>query len=163
LLFCRSYLFCGRFRQVVPGSFLQTLREELPTGLPLAGARRALDRYFSAFEEGSLSAGDCQQRIARLRGRIDALEAEERALEEGASQACSEPPTAEDVAEWAQELPVLLEAAAPQQRKALMRLLVKELRVMSRDEIRPTYKVPPVVRTPDSQVVPTGFEPVSPP
>lgn len=39
----------------------------------VVGARRALDRYFAAVEEGTL--GDCQQRIARLRGRIESLEA----------------------------------------------------------------------------------------
>jgi hypothetical protein len=44
-----------------------------------------------------------------------------------------------------------------------MRLLVKELRVMSREEIRPTYKIPALVRAPEGQVVHTGFEPVSPP
>jgi site-specific DNA recombinase len=88
----------------------------------LAGARRALDRYFSAFEEGSLSPRDCQQRIARLRGRIESLEAEEQALQEAASEAASTPTEAEDVAEWARNLPTLLEAATPQQRKALMRL-----------------------------------------
>ncbi|MGH2725319.1 MAG: recombinase family protein [Actinomycetota bacterium] len=43
----------------------------------LAAARRGLDRYFAAFEEGSLSPADCQDRIAHLKGRIDALEAEE--------------------------------------------------------------------------------------
>ena len=53
------------------------------------------------------------------------------------------------MAEWARDLPTILEAATPQQRKALMRLLVKELRVMRRDEIRPTYKIPPVVRAPE--------------
>lgn len=39
-----------------------------------------------------------------------------------------------------------------QQRKALFRLLVKELRVMSREEILPTYKIPALVRTPEGQV-----------
>ena len=40
-----------------------------------------------------------------------------------------------------------------------MRLLVKELRVMSRDEILPMYRVPPVVRAPNGQVEVSGFEP----
>jgi hypothetical protein len=70
---------------------------------------------------------------------------------------------AEDVAEWARDLQLLIERGTPQQRKALIRLLVKELRVMNREEILPTYKVPALVRAPEGQVVPTGFEPVSPP
>jgi hypothetical protein len=32
----------------------------------LAAARRSLDRYFAAFEEGSLSPVDCRERIAHL-------------------------------------------------------------------------------------------------
>jgi chromosome segregation ATPase len=43
-----------------------------------AGARRALDRYFAAFEDGSPSPSDCQERISMLNPRIEALEAEER-------------------------------------------------------------------------------------
>jgi hypothetical protein len=37
-----------------------------------AGARRALVRYFAAFEEGSLSPPDCQERIGMLQTRIEA-------------------------------------------------------------------------------------------
>jgi hypothetical protein len=62
---------------------------------------------------------------------------------------------AADVAEWARDLRLLFESATPQQKKALIRLLVKELRVMNRKEIRPTYKIPALVRAPDGQVVPT--------
>jgi hypothetical protein len=57
------------------------------------------------------------------------------------------------VAEWAKDLGTLLRAGSAQQRKALFRLLIKELRVMSRVEIRPTYRVPALVRAPDGQVV----------
>ena len=53
---------------------LAGLRQEL------AGAKRSLDRYFAAFEEGSLSPSDSQVRIAKLKARIDALMAEEAAL-----------------------------------------------------------------------------------
>jgi hypothetical protein len=67
------------------------------------------------------------------------------------------------VAEWARDLGVLIGSATPQQRKALIRLLIKELRVTSRKEILPTYKIPALVRAPEGQVVPAGFEPVSSP
>jgi site-specific DNA recombinase len=118
----------------------------------LAGARRSLDRYFAAFEEGSLSPADCQERIAKLKVRIDALFAEEAALSQRAAER-SQAPTAVDVAEWARDLGTLLRSGTPQQRKALFRLLVKELRVMSREEILPTYKIPALVRAPEGQVV----------
>ena len=52
-----------------PGRRLAGVRQQL------AGARRSLDRYFAAFEEGLLSPADCQERIAKLKVRIDALSA----------------------------------------------------------------------------------------
>jgi hypothetical protein len=91
------------------------------------------------------------------------LEAEERTIAEGRSHELSMTPSADDVAEWARDIQLLFKGATPQQKKALIRLLVKELRVMSRKEIRPTYKIPALVRAPEGQVVPTGFEPVPPP
>lgn len=118
----------------------------------LAGARRSLDRYFGAFEQGIMSAVDCRERVDGLRDRIEALEAEERAIAEGSRESLSPAATADDVAEWARDLRLLFESATPQQKKALIRLLVKELRVMSRSEIRPTYKLPALVRAPEGQV-----------
>jgi hypothetical protein len=67
-------------------------------------------------------------------------------------------PSAVDVAEWAKDLGVLLRAGTVQQRKALFRLLVKELRV-SREEILPTYKIPALVRAPEGQAEVSGLEP----
>jgi site-specific DNA recombinase len=125
----------------------------------LAGARRSLDRYFAAFEEGSLSPSDCQERTAKLNGRIDALAAEEASLVQKVEEDDSETPSAVDVVEWSRDLGRLLRAGTTPQRKALLRLLVKELRVMSREEILPTYKIPALVRAPEGQVDPgvSGF------
>ena len=67
------------------------------------------------------------------------------------------------VAEWAQSLDVALYSGSAQQRKALIRKLVKELRVMGRDEIIPTYRVPALVRAPGDQVDQRGFEPLTSP
>jgi hypothetical protein len=120
----------------------------------LAGARRALDRYFAAFEEGSLSPADCRERVARLKDRIESLEAEEQALLQRAAESLPEPVTADDIAQWAKELDALLRAGSAQQRKSLMRILIKELRVMGRELILPTYKIPALVRAPEGQVDP---------
>jgi exonuclease VII small subunit len=122
----------------------------------LAGAKRSLDRYFAAFEEGSLSPADCQERIAKLTAQIDALIAEEASLAQQDSEGVPEVPSAVEVAEWARDLGTFLRAGTAQQRKALFRLLVKELRVMSKDEILPTYKIPALVRAPEGQVDPRG-------
>jgi hypothetical protein len=125
-----------------------------------AGARRALDRYLAAFEEGSLSPLDCQERIGKLKSRIDALVAEEASLPQRTAEGTSEVPSAVDVADWARDLGTLLRTGTAQQRKAMFRLLLKELRVMSRDEILPTYKIPALVRAPEDQVEVRGFEPL---
>jgi len=59
------------------------------------------------------------------------------------------------------ELRRLLEEGSPQQRKALLRKLVKELRVTGSRRVEPTYKVPALVRAPGRQVELTGVEPVT--
>jgi len=73
-----------------------------------------------------------------------------------------EPPSPDLVASWARTLDVALYSGTAQQRKALIRKLVKELRVMSRDEIIPTYRVPARVRARGNQVELPGIEPGSP-
>jgi hypothetical protein len=97
-------------------------------------APKTIAGSLAAFEEGSLSPAECQERIAKLKARIDALVAEEASLSQRAADGLPETPSAVDVAEWARELGTLLRAGTAQQRKALFRLLVKELRVMSREE-----------------------------
>jgi hypothetical protein len=49
-------------------------------------------------------------------------------------------------------LPELLIVGSAQQRKALLRKLVKEIRIMGQDEIVPTYRIPRVVRAPQGRV-----------
>jgi site-specific DNA recombinase len=127
----------------------------------LAAARRGLDRYFAAFEEGSLSPADCGERIAHLKARIEALESEEASLAQDASEEAQEPVTAEEIAGWARDLRELLENGSAQQRKELLRKLVKELKVTGSRRVEPTYKVPALVRAPGHQVDLRGVEPLT--
>ena len=60
-------------------------------------------------------------------------------------------------------LDVALYSGTAQQRMALIRKLVKELRVMGRGEIIPMYRVPALVRAPGSQVDQRGIEPLTSP
>lgn len=122
-----------------------TLRQEQ------AGVRRSMDRYFAAFEARTMNPAACQERLHNLQGRLDTLIAEQQALL--AQDEADMPPRPELVAEWAKTLDVALYSGSAQQRKALIRKLVKELRVMGRDEIIPTYRVPALVRAPGSQVL----------
>jgi hypothetical protein len=91
-----------------------------------AGVRRSVDRYFAAFETGTMKPATCQERLDNLQARLDALIAEEQALL--AQDETEAPPTPELAAEWAQTLDVALYRGTRQQRKALIRKLVKELR-----------------------------------
>lgn len=74
-------------------------------------------------------------------------------------RACSGPhitsqvPRRVDVAEGAWDLGDLLRAGTAQQGMALFRLIIRELRVMTRGEILPTYKIPALVRAPKGQTL----------
>ncbi len=124
-----------------------------------AGVKRSMDPYFAAFEGGTMKPNACQERLDGLQARLDTLIAEEHTLM--AQEEAETPPTPALVAEWAQSLDVALYSGSAQQRKALIRKLVKELRVMGRDEIIPTYRVPALVRAPGDQVDPAGIEPAT--
>jgi site-specific DNA recombinase len=134
----------------------ETERRLEALGQERAGSQRALDRYFAAFEEGSLTPAQCKERIGALQQRLDSLAAEEISLSRRGHDDDAGLTTAGDLAKWAQDLPGLLLAGSAQQRKALLRKLIKELRVISRDEIVPTYKIPALVRAPMGQVEGTG-------
>jgi hypothetical protein len=54
-----------------------------------------------------------------------------------------------------------LMAGSAQQRKALLRNLIKEIQVVGQDEIVPTYRIPPLVRAVSGSVDPIGFEPTT--
>jgi hypothetical protein len=63
---------------------------------------------------------------------------------------------------WVREPRMLLEEGSQQQRKALVRKLVMALRVTGLRRVEPAYKVPALVRAPDSQVEVEGVEPSTP-
>jgi hypothetical protein len=100
---------------------------------------------------------DARPRPASPRGRSGGTGARSAcSLAWKASEDASGPPAIE-VAERASDPGTLLRAGTAQQRKALFRLLVKELRVMSRDKIPPTYRIPALVRASDGPVDPRGL------
>ena len=96
-----------------------------------------------------------------LKTRIEALEAKERQLAQEGTCEPSQAISAAEVAQWAECLPDLLTTGSAQQRKALMRQLIKEIRVLSRDDIIPTYRIPPLVRAVSGSVGPAGLEPAT--
>ena len=57
---------------------------------------------------------------------------------------------------------ILTNALPPARSKALLAQLIEEVRVVSGQDVRVTYRVPPEVRIPDGMVEMRGLEPLTP-
>jgi site-specific DNA recombinase len=102
---------------------------------------RALDRYYVAFEAGDLDAKRFQTRVAALETRVADLRGQDLAL---AARLAPQVPTTPDAANLgavADQLEDVVRTGDLKQAKALLRLLIKDLRVNGRKEILPTYRV----------------------
>jgi site-specific DNA recombinase len=107
----------------------------------IARSEQALERYYQAFEQGTLTAERCQQRTARLHARLQGLQAQEAELSLQTPDTAAQPPTPAELATVAQEIERVIADAEPQQAKALLRLLIAELRVNGKTDIQPTYRI----------------------
>ncbi len=118
-------------------------------------------RYFDAFEEGRLSPERCEQRLADLTSRLDDLRAQQAELADDSNED-ADTPTAADLAAVADQLEKVLAQGEPEQTKALLRILIAELRVNSKTNIQPTYRiVAPGVCATSEKVETAGIEPAS--
>jgi site-specific DNA recombinase len=126
--------------------------------------RRKLGRYLAAFESGELDAVLVQARLTELQTQLAAVDAHlaESLDRDGADRAAV--PEDAAIVSWAvsQALGDVMRQGPHARTKALLRLLIGEIRVVSPDDIRPTYRVPAAVRIPNELVGDTGFEPVTP-
>ncbi len=124
-----------------------------------AELRRKIDRYVAGFEAGELRAGLLQSRVDELQAQLAAVQT---AL---VCESAVEPaPATVDVGlvSWAlsQALGDVLASGSPLRTKALLRVLIGEIRVVSPLDIRPTYRVPASeVRILDNLVGEAGVEP----
>jgi hypothetical protein len=100
--------------------------------------------------------------VSALETRLEALREQDADLaDELAPQAATSPDAAE-LAAVADNLETTIATAEPRQAKALLRLLIKDIRVNARSEILPTYRiVTPEVSALPSSVERTGIEPVT--
>ena len=138
--------------------------------------RSRIDRYFASFEAGQLSPELAQERVAGLQARIQAIEDERAAIPQGSAARSLRP---EEIAliSWSlsEALGEILKQTPTPRTKALLRLLIEEIRVVSPTDIRPTYRVPaaPVpaaaagaeegaVRELEDMVEMRGLEPLTP-
>jgi site-specific DNA recombinase len=98
-------------------------------------AVRAIERYQQAFESGNLDPKRFDARVSALETRLEALSDQDHAL---AHELATAAPTTADTAQLAAVADRLDDTIAngdPDQSKALLRLLIAELRVNSRSEI----------------------------
>jgi site-specific DNA recombinase len=117
----------------------------------------ALDRYFRAFENGSMPEKACAPRIADLTKRLSELQARREELAADANDT-PEPLSDDDLHALQAHVAEEIADGDPSARKALLQALVDEIRVQSRDEIYPFFTLP-TVRPPYGSVRPGGFEP----
>jgi site-specific DNA recombinase len=125
-------------------------------------AERALARYYAAFEAGDLDTKRFEARVSALETRLDALREQDADLAEKLAPQAATSPDAAELAAVADNLEATIATAEPRQAKALLRLLIKDLRVNARSEILPTYRVvTPAVCALPSSVEAAGIEPAS--
>jgi site-specific DNA recombinase len=106
----------------------------------IARSEQALERYYEAFEQGTLPAERCQERTTRLHQRLEDLKAQDDELSLQAPDEDAEAPTVDELASVANELERIIAQAKPQQAKAFLRILIVGLRVNGKADIQPTYR-----------------------
>jgi hypothetical protein len=120
---------------------------------------RKIERCVSAFESGALAASAFGDRVSALQAQLEVLDA--RLQEPGRPTPAPEAPVEAAIVSWAlsEALEAVLRGTPAATTKALLRVLVEEIRVFSPEDIRPTYRVPMSVRTPNELVGEVGVEP----
>ena len=101
-------------------------------------AERALVRYYAGFEAGELDPKRFEARVSALEARLDVLREQDADLAQQLAPQAATLPDAAELAAVADNLETTIATAEPRQAKALLRLLIKHLRVNARSEILPT-------------------------
>src|SRR5206468_8168391 len=118
--------------------------------------------YYEAFENGEFDATRFEKRVSALETRLAALREQDADLAQQLAPQATTSPDAAELAAVAANLETTIAGAEPRQAKALLRLLIKDLRVNARSEILPTYRVvTPAVCALPSSVERTGIEPTT--
>ncbi len=110
----------------------------------LAKTRAAMDRYFHAFEAGTMPEDTCAPRIASLGEQAKALEG--RAADLAAAEDDEQPERANtaELDALRNTLQAALRDSTPARTKAVLQAMIDGIRVDARDQIEPTFRVPAV-------------------
>ncbi|MEP7029211.1 MAG: recombinase family protein, partial [Candidatus Eisenbacteria bacterium] len=118
----------------------------------VARAEEQLDKYFLAFEDGTMKPGDCAPRVEGLKRQIEAL-TERRAVLARQSERLSLPTLdLDEVASLLADFERGFESELNAERKHLLHRLVKEVRVQSRDTAEVWYAFPQPVGAAQARV-----------
>jgi hypothetical protein len=131
-------------RQGARWSWAAATRVEQPLasiGAEITRAEQALERYYEAFEQGKLSPERCEQTADASR-RASTTSTPRRPNSPSRGQTTPDRrPHRPELGAVADELERVIAEAEPKKAKALLRVLIEELRVNGRAEILPTYCV----------------------
>jgi site-specific DNA recombinase len=105
-------------------------------------AEEALDRYFLAFENGTMSEERCASRIEALGERLRELKGRQLELSDAIEEQRVLGPSTEELAAIRDKVRHVISSGPDCERKALMQDMVSEVRVRSRRSIVPVFRLP---------------------
>jgi predicted nuclease with TOPRIM domain len=107
-----------------------------------AKVRASIDRYFAAFEAGTLKAELCNSKVEELQDRLEQLEAEQSDLEARRQRLELPAIDREMLAGLVENLEQVIAAGTNAQKKDLLRHLVKKVLIHDRRTIEVWYCLP---------------------
>ena len=110
----------------------------------LAETQAAMDRYFRAFENGTMPEDTCAPRLAALNEQAKGLQARASELSVLDEAERPERATDDDLQALRNALRAALNNGTPRQIKAILQDLTEEVRIDARDAIEPTFSIPAV-------------------
>ncbi len=126
----------------------------------LAETRAALDRYFRAFETGTMPEETCAPRIASLSEQAKALEGRASELAAREDEEQHERISDEDLDALRGNLRAALDQSDGKRVKPVLQAMIDGIRVDGRDHIEPTFRVP-AVRIVSGYMELAGLEPAT--
>jgi hypothetical protein len=108
----------------------------------LAKVDAGIDRYLRAFETGAMPEAICGTRVKALGSQSTALRARREVLSDEMAEAALTAPSPEELSALRDRVTEALASGDPAPVKTLLKALIHEIRVDSRDAIHPTFRVP---------------------
>jgi site-specific DNA recombinase len=116
----------------------------------LARTGAAIDRYLTAFENGSLDPEDLARRLAQLKARSGQLRARRDELASELTFVPAPPPAA-TLRQVAEHIDEIIGAGTRTQRKALIEALVAQVKITGPGRIVPVFRIPQATGAGDRQ------------